>query len=261
MSDIFSGLFGGRRGGGLAGGLPGGVKAAAVALLIHQLMKQARNERAAAPGEEAGGGGLGGLLGGLFGGTGAPAGGTRDGMAGAGLGGLLGGLGGLLGGLRSQGLERQVESWVAPGPNQPVSPQEIERSFDPGELDEAARRAGTDRGTLLDELSRTLPDFVDRMTPQGQVPQREEDLGAGGIGGLLGGLLGGAFGGMPDAGQTARGGQGALHGGAGGDAARHPGMGGSMEDSPPRVGPAPRPEDDLQFPLGDPGRPHGPRRS
>ena len=39
--------------------------------------------------------------------------------------------------------------------------------------------------------SGTLPDFVDKLTPQGRVPERETDLGSGGLGGLLGSLLGG----------------------------------------------------------------------
>ena len=72
-----------------------------------------------------------------------------------------------------------------------MAPHEVERAFDPDELDEAARRAGTDRGTLLDELSRMLPGMVDGMTPNGRMPQRGEEIGGGGIGGLLGHLLGG----------------------------------------------------------------------
>jgi uncharacterized protein YidB (DUF937 family) len=80
---------------------------------------------------------------------------------------------------------------VGHGENHPVAPHELEQAFQPEELDEAARHAGTDRGTLLNEMSQVLPGMVDRMTPGGQIPQREEELGSGGIGGLLGQLLGG----------------------------------------------------------------------
>ena len=200
MSDHFSG----GSGGGLGGGLPNGVKLAAVALLIHQLMKHRQAE--GAPQAESGGG-LGGLLGGLLGGGGAAApagpagglgggsggglGGLLGGLLGGGAGGgLLGGLGGLLAGLRGHGLSQQVDSWVQPGTNQPGSPEELERGFDPRDLDEAARHAGTDRGTLLQELSAMLPQAVDRMTPQGRVPQQEADLGGSGLGGLIASLLG-----------------------------------------------------------------------
>jgi uncharacterized protein YidB (DUF937 family) len=174
---------------------------AAAALLAHQLMQHAQAEQGAASAEPTGGGGLGGLLGSLLGqgggpsptgGPGAP-GGSGGGLGGV-LGGLLGGgalggLGGLLGGLRDQGLGHKVDSWVGHGENHPVAPHEVERAFDPAELDEAARRAGTDRGTLLDELSRMLPGMVDGMTPHGRPPQRREEIG-GGIPGVLGRLLG-----------------------------------------------------------------------
>ena len=194
-----SGLFGGGSNSGVAGGLPTGVKLAAAALLAHQLMKHSQAEQGAASAEPTGGAGLGGPLGSLLGqggasptgGPGAPGGGGGlSGLLGGLLGGgALGGLGGLLGGLRDQGLRHKVESWVGHGENHPVAPHEVERAFDPADLDEAARRAGTDRGTLLDELSRMLPGMVDGMTPQGRLPQRGEEIG-GGIGGLLGRLLG-----------------------------------------------------------------------
>lgn len=209
MSDLFSGRSASNLSGGLGGSLPSGVKMAAVALLIHQLMKHRQGQASPQTQAEAGaGGGLGGLLGGLFGG-GAPGGqasGRGGGMVGGqdagGLGGvlgsllggagggLLGGLGGLLSGMRGHGLGQQVDSWVAPGANQPIAPHELERSFDPRELEEAAQRAGTDRGTLLQELSAMLPQAVDRMTPHGRVPQQEADLGGGGLGGLISSLLG-----------------------------------------------------------------------
>jgi uncharacterized protein YidB (DUF937 family) len=207
-----SGFFG-KSGGGLAGGLSGSVKMAAVGLLIHQLMKHSRTVAAddGSGAAAATGGGLGGLLGGLLGGAspssasgnaggglggllgggGSSGGGLGSLLGGGGLGGLLGGLGGMLGGLRERGLGQHVDSWVAPGANRPVASQELEGAFDPQELDEAARRAGTDRQGLLDELSRVLPQLVDRATPSGSVPRRDEELGGGGLGGLLNGLLGG----------------------------------------------------------------------
>jgi uncharacterized protein YidB (DUF937 family) len=202
----------GHRGGGIIGNLPTGVKLAAAALLLHQLMKHRQGGGAAPAGREETGG-LGGILGGLLGRgeddaaprrreddvaprrgehpapRSAPAqgGGFLEGLL---VGPVLGGLGGLLGTLRSQGLQSQADSSVAPGPNQPVSPRGLKQVFDRRVLDEAARRAGTDRATLLAELSRMLPEAVDRLTPQGRVPQREEELGGDGLGGILGRMLG-----------------------------------------------------------------------
>ncbi len=197
--------------GGLAGGLSGGLKLAAVALLVQQLMKHAQAGQAgqqpapggAQPGGASagpwgqaaggadqgggvlGGGGLGGLLGGLFGGSGG------GGLLGGGLGGLLGGLGGLLAGARQHGLADHVESWVGPGANQAPSAQQLEPIFDPGAVDEAARHAGTDRGTLLDAVAQVMPGLVDRLTPQGRLPQSDEPVDAS-LAGELRGMLDGA---------------------------------------------------------------------
>jgi uncharacterized protein YidB (DUF937 family) len=212
-----SGFFSGRSGGGLAGGLPNGVKLAAVAFLIHQLMKQRGASGAqlppagggmapasgsgglgdilgsllgggggAMPGG-AGGGGLGGMLGGGGGGLGGLAG--MLGGGGGGLGGLLGGLAGMLGGMRSQGLGRQVDSWISPNENQPVSARDLEQHFDPRELDEAAQQAGTDRAGLLEELRQVLPQFVDRVTPQGSLPQPGAEPQGGDLGSVMDDIL------------------------------------------------------------------------
>jgi uncharacterized protein YidB (DUF937 family) len=192
-----SGFLSGRSGGGMLGGVPNGVKMAAVAFLIQQLMKHGRGNDGTVPASNAttgsgGGGGLGDILGGLLGGGGMAggAGGLGGMLGGGGLGGLLGGLSGMLGGMRSQGLGQQVDSWVAPGANQQVSPQDLERHFDPQDLDEAAQHAGTDRAGILDELSRVLPQFVDQATPHGRVPQQEQELGGGNnLGSIMDGIL------------------------------------------------------------------------
>lgn len=197
-----SGMFGGGSDSGVAGGLPNGVKLAAIALLAHQLMKHAQTGQDPANAGPAGapaGGGLGGLLGGLLGGGGAASGGgaAASGGLGGALGGLLGGgalggLGGLLSSLRSHGLGPNVDSWVGPGENQPVAPKDLERTFDPKDLDEAARQAGTDRGSVLSELSNMLPGAVDKMTPGGRVPERgAAGPAGGGLQDLLSHLLGG----------------------------------------------------------------------
>jgi uncharacterized protein YidB (DUF937 family) len=213
-----SGFFSGRSGGGLAGGLPNGVKLAAVAFLIHQLMKQrgagAQTSGGTTQGPAGmpqggmgqggtgqgsmgqGGGGLGEILGSLLGGVGGgsmASGGAGGGLGGllgggGGLGGLLGGLAGMLGGMRGRGLSQQVDSWVSPNENQPVSAQDLEQHFDPRDLDEAAQQAGTDRAGLLEELRQVLPQFVDRMTPQGTLPQPGAEPQAGG-GGDLGSVM------------------------------------------------------------------------
>jgi outer membrane lipoprotein SlyB len=47
---------------------------------------------------------------------------------------------------------------------------------------------GMNQGDLLGQLSQMLPQLVDKLTPNGQIPQ-------GDIGGILGSMLGGSQGG------------------------------------------------------------------
>ncbi|MBV9115714.1 MAG: DUF937 domain-containing protein [Hyphomicrobiales bacterium] len=89
-------------------------------------------------------------------------------------GGLIGGLGGLLDQFRQKGLGGLVGSWVGPGENQPVSPQEVHQAIGPDIIDQLSQRSGIPRDQLLTELSRVLPNLVDRLTPSGRVPTNAE---------------------------------------------------------------------------------------
>jgi uncharacterized protein YidB (DUF937 family) len=122
-------------------------------------------------------GGLGGMLGG--------GGGLGSGMSG-GLGGILGGLldgggslaGGSLGGLfdqfRQNGYGDHVDSWVSPGQNRRIAPDELSQALGPDTLDELEQQTGLPRQQLLSELSEELPDAVDQFTPDGRLPTEQE---------------------------------------------------------------------------------------
>jgi uncharacterized protein YidB (DUF937 family) len=138
------------------------------------------------------GGGLGGLLGSILGGGGAPG---RSGPAGR-LGGGGGGLGDLLGGLlgggagagsaikgalgdlltqfQEKGLGDAAQSWVGTGPNKAISPQDLESALGADTLDTLSQHTGMGRDALLNGLSRQLPRFVDKLTPNGRLPTNEE---------------------------------------------------------------------------------------
>ncbi|MET0746334.1 MAG: YidB family protein [Microvirga sp.] len=124
------------------------------------------------------GGGLGGLLGGLGGSGGAGGagglgglGGLLGGLGGAGAGGLLnGGLSDLLEQFRQNGQGDVAESWVQPGPNQPVAPHQLEKAIGPDVLDTLTQQTGLSREDILSRLSRELPDAVDKYTPDGRLP-------------------------------------------------------------------------------------------
>jgi len=112
---------------------------------------------------------------------------TQGGGAGGQGGGGLGGLGGLLGQLQQSGLGHIADSWVGTGQNLPISADQLGGALGQDTLSNMASKLGMNHGDLLGQLTQLLPQVVDKMTPQGQVPQ----AGAGGIdlGSLLGGLL------------------------------------------------------------------------
>ena len=87
-----------------------------------------------------------------------------------GAGGLLGGLGGLLDKLQKGGLGNAANSWIASGPNQPVSPGQLGSALGPDIIKTLAQRSGLSEEELTKQLSQALPGLVDKLTPQGRLP-------------------------------------------------------------------------------------------
>jgi uncharacterized protein YidB (DUF937 family) len=85
--------------------------------------------------------------------------------------GTAGGLGGLLSSFEQAGLGNIAQSWVGNGPNQPVSPQQLHTVFGDDQVQTMARQAGMAPQDFLSQLSQHLPHVVDRMTPNGQMPE------------------------------------------------------------------------------------------
>ena len=113
-------------------------------------------------------------------------GGKSGGNGKGGGGGAQGGLGGLVEQLTQGGLGDIVQSWISRGQNLPVSGQQLESALGPDVLGQLGGKLGVNGGQLGDLLAQALPGLVDRMTPNGQLPQAGQgpDLGA-----LLGQLL------------------------------------------------------------------------
>jgi uncharacterized protein YidB (DUF937 family) len=133
----------------------------------------------AAGGAAFGGGGAAGGLGGLAGGS-----------ASGGIGGL-GGLAGLVEQFSRAGLGDVVGSWVGRGQNLPISPDQLGQVLGGERIGAMAGQLGMDQGDLLGQLSQMLPQVVDRLTPEGQVPQGDlaGALGSNDLDRLLGGLM------------------------------------------------------------------------
>ncbi|MDG4860703.1 YidB family protein [Streptomyces sp. T-3] len=129
---------------------------------------------------------LGSLLGGLLGGGG------QQGASGGGGGGNIlaallsaflgkgGGqnpLAGLMEGLNKAGLQEQAKSWVEPGENQSVTGAQIQEALPNDTLQEVAQKAGVSPEQAANEIAQVLPQAVDKLTPEGQVPTESlEDI-------------------------------------------------------------------------------------
>jgi uncharacterized protein YidB (DUF937 family) len=87
---------------------------------------------------------------------------------------VSGGLNELLKRLQQNGLGDAGQSWVGHGPNQPVTPDSLEKAAGADTLDALARETGMPRDELLRRLSAELPHDVDRLTPQGRIPTADE---------------------------------------------------------------------------------------
>jgi len=117
-------------------------------------------------------GGLGGLLGGLMGGTGGD---TRtlpdqDQAHAA----MSGGLGELLQRFQQSGFGDVANSWIGTGANRPIAPDQLNQALSPETVDELSQQTGVPRQDVLSELSQALPTMVDRLTPEGRIPDQQE---------------------------------------------------------------------------------------
>jgi uncharacterized protein YidB (DUF937 family) len=81
-----------------------------------------------------------------------------------------GGLQGMMGKMQQAGYGDQAQSWIGTGQNMPIDPNVLSQIFGQGQLQDIAEQLGMSRGEAEGQLAQALPDVVDRMTPQGQIP-------------------------------------------------------------------------------------------
>jgi uncharacterized protein YidB (DUF937 family) len=99
-----------------------------------------------------------------------------------------GGLGSLIGAFEKAGLGQVMSSWISTGQNQPIAPGQLASVLGGDTLRQFAQKAGVDPGQAGSVLASVLPELVNHLTPQGQVPQA--NALEGGLGSLLGALGG-----------------------------------------------------------------------
>ena len=96
-------------------------------------------------------------------------------VAGGASGGLLGGgLGELVKQFQQNGHGDVANSWVSNGTNKPISPSQLEQALSPEIVQELSQHTGQQPQDVLAELSRSLPDVVNKLTPDGRLPTESE---------------------------------------------------------------------------------------
>src|SRR5262245_37478874 len=172
LLDVLSGISNaepGQRTPGSSGGMSPMTKAIIGAIAFQAIKAFASNQASAgtsdkqSPGATGGGlddllkGGLGGLLAGGAGGNV-----------------LSGGLNDLLKQFQQNGQGEVAKSWIGPGPNKTISPNDLATALGADRINTLAGFSGMSRDELLNGLSQQLPDVVDQLTPEGRLPTAQE---------------------------------------------------------------------------------------
>ena len=79
-------------------------------------------------------------------------------------------LNGLVTALQSGGLNAQVQSWLGPGANLPVTEDQLKAVLGNTQVQEFARHLGLPVDATLKVLSQYLPEVVDKASPNGTLP-------------------------------------------------------------------------------------------
>lgn len=87
---------------------------------------------------------------------------------------LSGGLAGLIDQFRGNGQAEAADSWVASGENKLVAGHDLAATLGEDTLAELSVKTGLNRETLLERLSRVIPEAVNDMTPDGRLPTPED---------------------------------------------------------------------------------------
>jgi uncharacterized protein YidB (DUF937 family) len=94
------------------------------------------------------------------------------------------GLSGLVQQFEQQGLGQVMQSWVGTGKNLPISADQIQQVLGNQYVQQFAQQHGIDLNTASQTIAQLLPQLVNHVTPDGQVPA------SGDVQNLLTGLLG-----------------------------------------------------------------------
>jgi len=87
-----------------------------------------------------------------------------------------GGVNGLVESFHSNGLGGMVNSWIGSGENQAVSPDQIQQVLGSGQVQALAEKLGVSPEQASSTLSQLLPTVMDKLSPNGAVPEQSNLL-------------------------------------------------------------------------------------
>jgi uncharacterized protein YidB (DUF937 family) len=99
-----------------------------------------------------------------------------------------GGLQSVLDLFRSKGMDQEADSWVGTGPNIGLSASQVQQVFGKSAVGNLAEQLGMSHGEASSAMAQILPELVNQLTPQGQVPENHNDLISQGLAMLSRGL-------------------------------------------------------------------------
>jgi uncharacterized protein YidB (DUF937 family) len=88
-----------------------------------------------------------------------------------------GGLNGLLKKFNDSGLSSAVSSWVGLGENEKISADNIMQVIGSGKIQQLAQQFGLDHNQFASQIAGMLPQVIDHLTPEGNVPDDKNVLG------------------------------------------------------------------------------------
>jgi uncharacterized protein YidB (DUF937 family) len=87
-----------------------------------------------------------------------------------------GGLQGLVQNFHDKGMGGLVSSWISTGPNPPITSDQVHQALGTDQVKALAAKAGINPDIAAAAIAQILPGLVDKLTPNGTVPEHSNVL-------------------------------------------------------------------------------------
>jgi len=79
-------------------------------------------------------------------------------------------IGGLFNKLKNSSISEQFQSWIGKGENKPVNADQVTQAIGQDKMEKIAQQTGTTPEQAAQTMAEKLPGMVDKMTPDGHLP-------------------------------------------------------------------------------------------